>query len=206
MAQQEMDRLLEHDADGIQEFDNSLPKWWLYGFYVTIVLSVIYMFYYHVYGGPDWNFLWYTQRGMVSEYNAEVDAAKAMYKSTAFDASTASPLTDQAILDKGKAIFEGTTNACFTCHRNDMGGQVGPNLTDEFWLHGGAYKDIINSVITGYPEKGMLPYGTAAKLNNDELIAVTSYIWSKRGSNPPEPKPIDAERDKKFDMNGNPVQ
>jgi len=206
MAQQEMDKLLEHDADGIQEFDNSLPKWWLYGFYVTIALSVIYMFYYHVYGGSDWNFLWFNQRGMASEYNAEIEQAKTQYKSVTFDASSAKPLDDKHALEVGKTVFESTANACFTCHRNDLGGQVGPNLTDEFWIHGGSFKDIVTSITTGFPEKGMLPYGTGAKLSNEDLLEVASYIWSKRGSNPPDPKAVDTERDKKFDMNGNPIQ
>ena len=62
MAQHEQDQLLEHEADGIREYDNNLPRWWLYGFYFTIVMSVIYIYYYHVYTGPDWNVLWYGPR------------------------------------------------------------------------------------------------------------------------------------------------
>jgi len=53
------DPLLDHEIDGIREYDNDLPRWWLYGFYFTIVMSVIYMFYYHMYGGKEWDVLWY---------------------------------------------------------------------------------------------------------------------------------------------------
>ncbi len=187
MAQNEIDKLLDHDADGIQEFDNALPKWWLYGFYFTIVFSIGYIIYFHFMGGPL----------SAAEYQAQLDEAKAMYKTASVSSADLKPVSDQASLDAGKAIFEGTNNVCFTCHRNDLGGQVGPNLTDEYWLHGGKFADIINSITTGYPDKGMLPYGSGAKLTQDQLVQVASYVWSKRGSNPPEPKPIDAERDKK---------
>ncbi len=189
MAQNEIDKLLDHDADGIREFDNALPKWWLYGFYFTIVFGIGYMIYFHLMGGPLSG----------AEYQAELDAAKAMYKTTTMNAADAKPLSDQASLDAGKVIFEGTNNVCFTCHRNDLGGQVGPNLTDEYWIHGGQFADIINSITTGYPDKGMLPYGSGAKLNSEQLLQVASYIWSKRGSNPPDPKPIDPERDIKVE-------
>lgn len=196
MAPKEIDKLLDHDADGIKEFDNALPRWWLYGFYFTIVMSVIYMFYYHVYGGSDWNFLWYGPRGQVAEYTAEVDAAKAANKSAGGGANFSAPMTEQAALDAGKAIFEGTNNACFTCHRNDLGGQVGPNLTDDYWIHGNKFQDVVNSIKSGFPDKGMQPFGTGAKLTDEQTAQLASYIISKHGTHPADPKPIDPEREK----------
>ena len=192
MSDKNIDKLLDHEADGIQEFDNALPKWWLYGFYFTIVFSIVYMIYYHTSGGPLSG----------DEYKAEVELAKATYKTSSVDMSAMNPLTDAIGLEEGRKIFEGTNNACFTCHRADLGGQVGPNLTDEFWLHGGSFSDIVNSITTGFQDKGMLPYGTGAKLNQSQLMQVASYIWSKRGINPPEPKAIDPDRDKKYDASG----
>ncbi len=147
MAQNEIDKLLDHDADGIQEFDNALPKWWLYGFYFTIVFGIAYMIYYHMAGGPS----------SAQEYAAQMDEAKAMYKTATATTGDLVPLKDEASLTAGKTIFEGTNNVCFTCHRADLGGQVGPNLTDEYWIHGGQFKDIVLSITTGYPDKGMLP-------------------------------------------------
>jgi cytochrome c oxidase cbb3-type subunit III len=103
MADEEKDKLLDHDADGIQEYDNDLPRWWLYGFYFTIVMSVIYMFYYHVYGGPDWNFLWYGEKSQELEYVAEVEAAEQMKASIPTGPKMEMKLlTDQASLDAGK--------------------------------------------------------------------------------------------------------
>ena len=188
MSQNEVDKLLDHEADGIKEFDNALPKWWLYGFYFTIVFGLVYMVYYHVAGGPSSD----------DEYQAQLAEAKATMK-TANAAALNAPLLDAATIAAGKAIFEGNDNLCHTCHRADMGGQVGPNLTDEYWIHGGTFPDIVKNISTGFPDKGMLPYGSGAKLTQDKLLAVASYVWSKYDSHPPDPKPIEADREVKVE-------
>lgn len=196
MANVEKDRLLDHDADGIREYDNDLPKWWLYGFYFTIVMSLIYMFYYHVYTGPDWNVLWYRERGQAAEYEADVTAAKAsLAAAPAAEEMTLTLLTDEASLKQGEAMFNSTTSLCYTCHRADLGGVVGPNLTDDYWIHGGTLKDVVQSIRTGYPDKGMLPYGSNNRLSNEDLLKLASFVMSKRGSNPPAPKAIDPARE-----------
>lgn len=193
MAQEQKDVLLEgHEADGIREYDNALPKWWLYGFYFTMFLSAVYLFYYHIWDGPDWNFLWYQARGQEAEYSAEM--AHGPKKAGAKDFSSWAAKSDEATLKLGETIFQ-QKNLCFTCHRPDLGGVVGPNLTDDYWLHGGQFQDVLKSITTGYPEKGMLPYGNGNHLSDDELIAVASFVFSKHGSNPPAPKPIDPARD-----------
>lgn len=202
MGSNDKEPLLDHDADGIREYDNNLPRWWLYGFYVTIILAVIYIFYYHVYGGPDWNFLWFGERSQESEYEAEVASAKALLPASPKDSSVKMVLlTDRASLEKGKAIFNSTNNLCFTCHRADLGGQIGPNLTDQFWMHGCTLEEIVKNITSGFPDKGMLPFGSGNKLSDRELLEVASYILSNQGTNPPLPKPIEPERD--VECNGN---
>ena len=194
MAEQEKDKLLDHDADGIQEDDNALPRWWLYGFYFTIIMSAIYIFYYHVYDGPDWNFLWYNEKSQVLEYEAQMAELEDMKanapKGPAVEMVV---MTDPENLEAGKAIF--SENICYTCHREDLGGQVGPNLTDEYWVHGCSLEEIVASITTGFPEKGMLPYGNNVKLDDKQLVQVASYIISMKGTNPPDPKPIEEDRD-----------
>ena len=111
-------------------------------------------------------------------------------------AAPATPLTDAASLAKGKAIFEGTTNICSSCHRPDLGGMVGPNLTDDNWIHGCSFAEIMKNITTGFPDKGMQPYGSGAKLTPEQLRQVASYVVSKRGSNPKAPKAADPARDK----------
>jgi cytochrome c oxidase cbb3-type subunit 3 len=188
------DELLDHDADGIREFDNALPRWWLYGFYFTIVFGAVYLVNYHLLPQPLFG-----RAGMVAEYQAELEAASKAAASRPHAAKAnvvLAVLTDQPSLDKGRAIFDGQVNTCFACHRNDLGGLIGPNLTDDTWLHGCTIQDVMNSITTGYPDKGMLAFGTGKPLTDEQLLQVASYVLSKRGSSPSAPKPPDAERDK----------
>jgi cytochrome c oxidase cbb3-type subunit 3 len=187
------DELLEHDADGIREFDNQLPRWWLYGFYFTIVFSAIYVVNYHLLETPLFG-----RKGMVAEYTAEVEAAARAASSRPTPASPAALVatTDREALMKGEAIFNSQTSLCSSCHRPDLGGLVGPNLTDALWLHGCSVSDVVTSIKTGYPTRGMLPYGSNSALDDEQLRQLASFILSKRGSAPANPKPPDTERDK----------
>jgi cytochrome c oxidase cbb3-type subunit III len=187
------DELLDHVADGIREFDNALPRWWLYGFYFTIAFAVVYMVNYHVLTTPVFG-----KAGMAAEYRAELDAAK-ITAPTRLPGGSANALlvalTDEPSLTKGRTIFENPDNVCSSCHRPDLGGMVGPNLTDDYWLHGCAVRDVVTSIKTGYPLKGMMPFGTGKPLTDEQLLQLASYVMSKRGSSPAGPKPIDPERD-----------
>jgi cytochrome c oxidase cbb3-type subunit III len=195
------DELLEHEADGIREFDNDLPRWWLYGFYLTVVFAVIYMVNYHVVSTP---FL--GPATVVAEYEADVQANAALLAARrkasplepggAAGGAAVTALTDAQSLDQGRTIFESATSLCSSCHRPDLGGLVGPNLTDEGWLHGCKVDEVMTSIRTGYPTRGMLPFGGGAELSNDQLRQLASYVLSKRGSLPAAPKPPDAEREK----------
>src|SRR5262245_35254983 len=155
------DELLDHDADGIREFDNALPRWWLYGFYFTIVFAAAYMVNYHVLASPLWG-----KAGMVAEYEAELAAAPKPATAGAGSAIKLVALTDPASLAAGKEIFEGPSNVCSSCHRPDLGGLVGPDLTDDFWRHGCSIDAIVGSIKTGYPQKGMMPFGTGKALDD----------------------------------------
>ena len=185
------DRLLDHDADGIREFDNALPRWWLYGFYLTIVFAAVYVVNYHVLASPLFG-----RPGMAAEYEAEVQAAtRVTTPPAAGPAVTLIALRDEPSLAQGRSIFEGPDNVCSSCHRADLGGTIGPNLTDEYWLHGCSVQQVVTSIRTGFPMKGMLPFGTGKPLTDAQLLQVASYVMARRGSSPADPKPIDPERD-----------
>jgi cytochrome c oxidase cbb3-type subunit 3 len=191
------DELLDHEADGIREFDNDLPRWWLYGFYLTIVFSVIYLVNFHVLATPLFG-----APSVVAEHEADVKAAAALHAATRNRmpaAAVATMLTDAPSLDKGRAIFENQASLCSSCHRPDLGGLVGPNLTDAGWLHGCSVNEVMTSIRTGYPTRGMLPFGGGTPLSDEQLRQLSSYVLSKRGSLPPAPKPADAEREKSCD-------
>ena len=181
------DELLDHDADGIREFDNALPRWWLYGFYLTIVFAVVYMVNYHVLPAPLWG-----HAGMVAEYEAELRAAPAPVAVRAGTGPALAALTDPASLAAGREIYEGPANVCSSCHRPDLGGLVGPDLTDNRWRHGCSIEAVVGSIKTGYPQRGMLPFGTGKSLDDAQVLQVASYVLSKRGSGPANPKPVDA--------------
>jgi cytochrome c oxidase cbb3-type subunit 3 len=184
------DELLDHDVDGIHEFDNALPRWWLYIFYLTIVFAVVYMVNFHLLPTPLVG-----HASPEAEYLAEMPAKPAGPGAAAPVAAVAA-LTDPASLAKGQAIFASQTSLCQSCHRPDLGGLVGPNLTDDRWLHGCSAGEVMRSITTGFPPRGMLPYGGGPKLSETELLQVASYVLSRRGSNPPNPKAPDATRDK----------
>jgi len=190
---QKKDELLDHDYDGIREFDNALPKWWLYGFYFTIVFGIVYAINYHMLPTPLWG-----RPGMIAEYEAEMADASRLAASrpkAAGPSAALVALTDPESLKKGQEIFEGG-HLCHACHRKDLGGMVGPNLTDSLWIHGCSPADLMKNVATGFPPQGMLPYGSGSKLSDAQLLQVVSYILSKQGTNPANPRAVDPDREK----------
>lgn len=191
MSDPNKDRLLSHEADGIREFDNALPKWWLYGFYITILFAGVYLVNYHVLPEPL-----YGHKSNQAEWEADVAEAAARFPKSAAAGGTLVALTDAASLAKGEAIFNGQRNLCHTCHRKDLGGVIGPNLTDNLWIHGCSATEIAANVRTGFAVKGMLPFGSGQPLTDEELLQVVSYVLSKNGSSPVGPKASDPSRDK----------
>ncbi len=163
---------MEHDADGIHELDNKLPRWWVWLFYITIIFSAVYMLYYHVLGVGDLQ---------AAEYKKEMKVGDAVKASamTKFEASipTMQPSTDPAVLAGGKQIY---TKACAPCHRADGGGLVGPNITDDYWMHGSNFTDSVSVIWNGVPAKGMVTWKNTFK--PDEIYSVASYIYTLRGA------------------------
>jgi cytochrome c oxidase cbb3-type subunit III len=178
--EKEADIMLDHDYDGIHELDNNLPPWWKYGFYVTIVFSFIYIIHYH---GT------HTGKLQTAEYEQELLTAKyemAAYRKKAanlVDENNATLLTDNTSLSSGKALF--TTN-CAACHGAAGEGGVGPNLADDYWLHGADIKDVFKTIKFGYPEKGMKSW--QQDLGARQIHEIASYIKSINGTNPPNAK------------------
>ncbi|MGH7972088.1 MAG: cbb3-type cytochrome c oxidase N-terminal domain-containing protein [Limisphaerales bacterium] len=171
--------LLDHDFDGIHELDNKLPRWWVWLFYGSIVFAVVYFSYYHVLHAGDLMYAQYAKEMKIG------DALKtgAMKK---FEAELVSlqPSKDTLVLANGKQTFE---RLCAPCHRKDGGGLVGPNLTDDYWIHGSLFADNLRTIWNGVPEKGMITWKNYLKPR--EVYQVASYIYTLRGTHPPNPKP-----------------
>lgn len=171
------DKLISgHDYDNIRELDNNLPKWWVWLFIITIIYAVVYLFVFDVIKiAPH----------QETEYANEMAAAAAQApppQSMVFD-TTMVPLADQAALDAGKAIWD---KNCVVCHKTLGQGLVGPNLTDNFAIHGCRYFDVLTVIATGVPEKGMISWKT--QLSKDQIIQVASFTMTLKGTNPPDAK------------------
>lgn len=177
------DHLLDHSYDGIQEYDNPLPRWWVWIFYASIAFSVVYAL--DTTGrvkGP----------GRVREYEAQLADAEKRWPKPSGVADAVS-LTGLALrpeaISSGRAVFETT---CGSCHRPDGGGLIGPNLTDEYSLHGTSLADLHRTIAEGVPEKGMPAWGKMLK--PEQIDVVTVYVASLRGTNPPDPKPPQGDK------------
>jgi len=177
----DQDHLLEHSYDGIQEFDNPMPRWWVYLFWATIIFSILYFFNVPGFG---------IGKGRIADYDRDIAAAasadakrKAAQPAGASGEQLTAMTKDASVVALGKQVFG---QNCAACHRADAGGQIGPNLADDYWLHGGTLEKIHKTVVDGVLEKGMPPWGKVLKPN--QLDAVVAYIYTLRGTNPPNPK------------------
>lgn len=178
--EKEHEIILDHNYDGIKELDNSLPPWWLWSFYISIVFAIVYMLRFHVFNG-------YTQ---IDELNEEyVIAQKEIeeykkYAKNLVDINTVTVLTDAGDLSAGKSIFE--TN-CVACHMADGGGGIGPNLTDKYWILGGGIKNVFKTISEGGRDgKGMVAWKQSLKPS--EIAQVASYVLQFEGTTPANPK------------------
>jgi cytochrome c oxidase cbb3-type subunit III len=175
----EADVLLDHDYDGIRELDNALPPWWKWGFYITLVIGVIYLWRFHVSGSglnPE------------QEYQEEMTVAAAKLEGSrksageTVDEKTVT-LADKAGIEAGKKAYNIN---CITCHGSLGEGGTGPNLTDAYWLHGGSINEVFKTIKYGVAEKGMQSWQKV--LSPSQIKNVSSYIMSLGGTQPPNPK------------------
>ena len=189
----EKDKLLNHEYDGIRELDNHMPAWWLWLFYFTIGWGFLYLLYYQFTGiGLDQHEQYELQIATAQEkYGLNPDGEDAEAIAVAVDWEFQS---DPESLENGKTIFMGIGGLCFTCHGGAGEGLVGPNLIDEFWIHGCSAEELAMSISAGFPEKGMVPYGSGAKISDEDMTDLISYIASLQGTNPANPKAADGAR------------
>lgn len=182
--------LLEDDYDGIKELDNKVPPWFNYLFYTTIIFAVIYFLNYQVFK---------TGMSQAQEYQAEMQAAAVQQaeltkKGTVISAENVKLLEDRASLNAGKEVFKAN---CVPCHGPEGGGVVGPNLTDDYWIHGGGIKNVFHTIKNGVPSKGMPTWMN--QLSMKQIQDVASYVISLHGTHPANAKPPQGE---KYEANG----
>jgi cytochrome c oxidase cbb3-type subunit 3 len=181
----DQDHLLDHNYDGIQEYDNPLPRWWLAIFWATIIFTPLYILYFH-FGGGMLAQERYDQE-MIAFYDKQAEELLALGEIS--EITLVDLMADPSMMNGGKKIFQAK---CATCHGIFGEGGIGPNLTDNYWLHGGQLMDVYKTVREGVPAKGMLAWDR--QLRPAELLAVSSYVGTLLGTDPPNAKAAQGER------------
>lgn len=171
---------LSHDYDGISELDNKLPPWWIAAFALTILFSVVYLYRYHV-----------SHTAPLQIEELEIAMKQAEEEKAAYLAKTSSNVDENSVvmldagaIAAGKSLFAAN---CIACHGNaGEGNAVGPNLTDNYWIHGGDIKDVFKSIKYGWVEKGMRSW--KEDFSPMQMAQLASYVKSLKGTNPPNAK------------------
>ncbi|HTS79812.1 MAG TPA: cbb3-type cytochrome c oxidase N-terminal domain-containing protein [Myxococcaceae bacterium] len=177
MTEKRIDVERGHAFDGIQEFDNPLPRWWLFIFYATVLFGYGYWVHYHV-----------TRTGLSGAAAYEAEKAEATRR-----AAATKPITDELLLSlsrdpqttgAGQRIF---VQQCAQCHLENGSGKIGPNLTDEYWLHGNKPTEILGTISRGVVEKGMPAWEPT--LGGERVRSLAAFVISREGTNLPGKEP-----------------
>ncbi len=171
-----------HKYDGIREYDNPMPGWWLWLFWGTIFFSVVYVLGIHVFGFVD------TYEEDLAENMEELQQIRHAYAEAnptfeADEEALAGFVGNPSMIEAGARHYAAQ---CATCHGDQGQGLIGPNLTDPYWIHGGSSVDVFNMISEGVPAKGMPPWqGVFSAEERAELVA---FVRSLEGTNPPNAK------------------
>jgi len=176
-----------HELDGIKEYDNPMPGWLMAIWWGSLLFAAGYLMFYALRFGEG---------TLEAEYRAQTENAVTSVQAY-FDANPLVPPSpaqllagakNTAVVGMGEARF---ARSCAACHGDHAQGLIGPNLTDDRWIHGGTVEQIFQTVAKGWPSKGMPPWGRT--LNPDELAALVSYLRSLQGSLPANPRPAEGD-------------
>lgn len=171
-----------HTYDGIEEYDNPMPSWWVWIFVISIIWTPIYMLAVH-------------QFGWINTYEDDLMAAETHYQELRAAAEAANPLQeinesylasfveDESAAEAGANIFG---SFCAACHGSNGEGLIGPNLTDDYWIHGNMSTEVFAVITNGVLDKGMTPWESV--LTVEERAQLVAYLHTLRGTDPPNAK------------------
>jgi cytochrome c oxidase cbb3-type subunit 3 len=178
-----------HTYDGIREYDNPMPGWWTAIFWICVLFAPVYMLGIYVFDYID------TYEENLAQGHAELDARAAAWAASgpAFETDERALrryADDPLMVAAGEEVF---ISNCAACHGPDGGGTIGPNLTDDFWIHGGEPEEIYEILVVGVVTKGMPAWSDL--LSDEERAQATAYILSIQGTSPPGAKGPEGERE-----------
>lgn len=171
--------MMEDEYDGIRELDNNLPPWWVAMLYATIIFAVAYMFHYHIFKTGDLQIAEYDKKMEKAEAEVEAYLSKMAMN---VDETNVTLMTDAKDLDAGKVLFD---QNCVVCHADKGQGDIGPNLTDDYWIYTGDIKEIFRVIKNG-TSNGMPEH--SSKLNPIQTQQVSSYVWNLPSTPGKEPE------------------
>jgi cytochrome c oxidase cbb3-type subunit III len=175
------ERLMAHDYDGIREYDNPLPSWWSLIFGATIVFAFLYFAYYNIVG---WG------RSPADNYKIALSGWQAVYKGgpgsgpQVTEDMLAGGAENPEVVAKGAEVFAAR---CVGCHTADGRGQIGPNLTDLYQIHGSTRLDLYKTIVGGAQGTAMIAWGEVLKPT--ELLSVAVFVTTLQGKNLPGKEP-----------------
>jgi len=173
--------LLDHEYDGIREYDNPLPGWWVWTYWASFFFAIGYVFHFHFSGNGI---------SIADAYENDMAAAREEQLRHSLgekvsEESLAKLMADPALMKDAQALF---TQRCTQCHGAHGQGVIGPNLTDAYWLHGqGTLLDIHHTVSEGVPDKGMPPW--KMQLTPVQLRELAAFVGTLRGQGLPGKQP-----------------
>jgi cytochrome c oxidase cbb3-type subunit III len=181
------DQERQHSFDGITEYDNDLPNWWLAMLWISVVFAVLYFCHYHL--GP----------GLVGPERWRIEVAAMAEERAKHETG---PLSEQALraisqnperIARGKTLF--VTVNCSVCHGPEGTGLIGPNLCDRYWIYGSNMTDIVESITNGRANNAMPPQ--KANLSQDDITNLAIYVVSlnRAGFKPGKQPDLTREKD-----------
>ena len=180
------DQERDHAFDGITEYDNDLPRWWLAMLWISVVFSIWYVFHYHFGSGMLGADRWGREMAVLAE-----ERAKHQTGPLGEDALRALSRNPERIA-RGKALF--TQIACVACHGPEANGLIGPNLRDEYWINGSNMTDIVETITNGRANNTMPPQKN--NLSGDDIVDLAIYVVDLNRAGFKPGKPPDPSREK----------
>lgn len=174
--------LMDHAYDGIREYDNPLPGWWSLIFAGSIAFAAMYGFYFHIVHWaktPD-----DTYRAQLAEWTDKKAIRDQAEAARVDEAGLARNALDPKLVEHGAQIFAAK---CVGCHKEDGRGEIGPNLTDKFQIHGSTRMDIFRTIHGGAPGTAMIAWGD--QLPAGDILDVAAFVTTLRGKNVPGKAP-----------------
>jgi Cytochrome c, mono- and diheme variants len=182
------DKIIEgYEYDGITEYDNPCPVWLMYIFYFTALLAVFYTGYHFGSSSRDKILDDYAIKLKKAQTQAPIQSST--QKPEIIENELLELLQDPDALAEGGEIF---SDQCALCHGYSGEGMIGPNLIDNYWLHGkGKISDIAVTISSGIPDKGMAAW--ADRIPEQQILHIAAYIKSIQGTTTENAKEPDGE-------------